>query len=54
MNKQRIVVVCPGRGSYSRDTNGYLNNNDNKASTNLSLFNKKMIKYRQLGINELD
>ena len=24
MNKKRIVVVCPGRGSYSRDTSNYL------------------------------
>ena len=23
MNKKRIVVVCPGRGSYSRDTESY-------------------------------
>ena len=25
MNKKRIVVICPGRGSYTRDTNNYLN-----------------------------
>jgi len=24
MNKKRIVVVCPGRGSYTRDTSNYL------------------------------
>ncbi len=54
MNKQRIVVVCPGRGSYSRDTNGYFNNHDNKASSHLSLINNKRIKDGQLGIIELD
>lgn len=25
MSKEKIVVICPGRGSYSRDTSGYLN-----------------------------
>ncbi len=24
MDKQRIVVICPGRGTYTRDTSGYL------------------------------
>ena len=24
MNKERIVVVCPGRGSYTRETSNYL------------------------------
>ena len=25
MNRERIVIICPGRGSYTRDTQGYLN-----------------------------
>ena len=24
MNKERIVIICPGRGSYTRETQGYL------------------------------
>ena len=24
MNRQRIVIICPGRGSYTRETQGYL------------------------------
>ena len=28
MNKKRIVVVCPGRGSYSRETFNYLKDID--------------------------
>ena len=24
MNKKRAIVVCPGRGSYTRETKGYL------------------------------
>ena len=28
MRKKRIVVVCPGRGSYTRETSNYLENVD--------------------------
>ena len=24
MAKERIVIICPGRGTYTRDTTGYL------------------------------
>ena len=24
MDKKRVVVVCPGRGTYPRETSGYL------------------------------
>ena len=24
MDKKRVVVVCPGRGTYTRETSGYL------------------------------
>ena len=24
MGKERIVIICPGRGSYTRETSGYL------------------------------
>ena len=24
MDKQRIVIICPGRGTYTRETSGYL------------------------------
>ena len=24
MNKKRVIVVCPGRGSYTRETKGYV------------------------------
>ena len=54
MNKQRVVVVCPGRGSYTRDSSGYFNNHDNKASSHLSLIDNKRIKHGQLGIIQLD
>ena len=54
MNKQRVVVVCPGRGSYSRDSGGYFNNHDNRISSHLSLIDNKRIKHNQLGVIELD
>ena len=28
MTKKRIVVICPGRGSYSRETSNYLVDSD--------------------------
>ena len=24
MDKKRVVIVCPGRGTYTRETSGYL------------------------------
>ena len=24
MHKKRVVIICPGRGSYTRDTSNYL------------------------------
>ena len=54
MNKQRVVVVCPGRGSYTRDSSGYFNNHENKASSYLSLIDNKRIKHGQMGIIQLD
>jgi len=26
MGKERIIVICPGRGTYTRETSGYLAN----------------------------
>ena len=31
MSKKRIAVICPGRGSYTRDTINYLQQNGNPA-----------------------
>ncbi len=54
MNKQRIVVVCPGRGSYTRESNGYLKNLKNNMSSYLTLFNNKRKRDGSIGITELD
>ena len=54
MNKERVVVICPGRGSYSRETTGYIKNYKNNISSYLSLFNKKRKEAGRLGITDLD
>tara|TARA_B100001094_G_scaffold99930_1_gene96089 strand:- start:1466 stop:2482 length:1017 start_codon:yes stop_codon:yes gene_type:complete len=54
MNRQRVVVVCPGRGSYSRETTGYINNYKNNISSYLSLFDKRRKEDGRLGISDLD
>ena len=54
MDKQRVVVVCPGRGSYTRDTSGYIKNHPKKNTTDLSFFEKRRAQDNQLGILKLD
>ena len=54
MNRQRVVVVCPGRGSYSRETTGYINNYKNNISSYLSLFDNRRKEDGRLGIADLD
>jgi len=54
MNRQRVVVVCPGRGSYSRETTGYINNYKNNISSYLSSFDKRRKEDGRLGIAGLD
>ena len=41
MCKKRIVVICPGRGSYTRETNGYLKTNEAKTKDNIEWMNEK-------------
>ena len=54
MDKQRVVVVCPGRGSYIRDTSGYIKNHPKKNIADLSFFEKRRAQDNQLGILKLD
>ena len=54
MDKQRVVVVCPGRGSYSRDTSGYIKNHTKFLSSDLMFFEERRRQNNQLGILELD
>ena len=55
MNRERVVVICPGRGSYSRETTRYINNHYNiNVSSYLTLFDKKRKEDGRLKITELD
>ena len=41
MNKNRIVVICPGRGSYTRDTSDYLSLCSNTAKEHIEWMDEK-------------
>ena len=41
MVKKRAVVVCPGRGSYTRDTSNYLNGLKSDIKNHIISFDKK-------------
>ena len=43
MNKKRVVIICPGRGSYTRETSGYLENSSSYLTEYLSDFDKKRL-----------
>lgn len=52
--KKRIVVVCPGRGSYTKETLGYLNKYQNKYSDFISMLDQKKTSIGEPTITELD
>jgi malonyl CoA-acyl carrier protein transacylase len=54
MNKERIVVVAPGRGSYSRENTGVLNQNSKIIERQLSLIDSKRKSQGYMTITELD
>ena len=41
MDKDRIVVICPGRGAYTRDTAGYLNVCNNTMKEHIEWMDRK-------------
>ena len=54
MNKKRVVIICPGRGSYTRETSGYLENSSSYLTEYLSDFDKKRLELELQSISELD
>ena len=54
MKKNRIVVVCPGRGSYSRETSNYFKRANNDSLKNISKMDKLRQKNNELTLTELD
>lgn len=54
MPKERIVVICPGRGSYTRESSGYLNLNKNIAVQEISWMNNQRKALNLPTLNDLD
>ena len=54
MNKQRIVVICPGRGTYTRDTSGYLSTYGRFAQKQIEYMNNKRKLSNLPTLTELD
>ena len=54
MNKKRIIIICPGRGSYTRDTANYLFQYGNKAQGHINWMDNQRIKNGKTSLTELD
>ena len=54
MNRKRVVVVCPGRGSYTRETSNYLSNPLADMDEYIKIFDRKRADEHLIKISELD
>ena len=54
MNRKRVVVVCPGRGSYTRETSNYLSNPLADMDEYIKIFDRKRADEDLIKISELD
>ena len=54
MIKKRIVVVCPGRGSYSRETSNYLVHSDSDLNSLIRSHDKVRLSNGLPSVSELD
>ena len=54
MNKKRVIVVCPGRGSYTRDTSGYLSKYGVSAGDSIKWMNEKRLNDNYEPLTKLD
>ena len=54
MNKKRIIIVCPGRGSYTRETQGYLKNYTQTSSDKIKYMDNERINAGLPTLTELD
>ena len=52
--KERVVVICPGRGTYTKETLGYLKKYRPKFNEFFSVLDEKRQKQSQPTISELD
>ena len=53
MNKKRIIVVSPGRGTYTRETSGYLKSSSTLAKSHINWMDKMRLKkgYKTLNLD---
>ena len=54
MSKERIVIICPGRGSYTRETSGYLKAYGKPAKDDITFMNEKKNTAGLPTLSELD
>ena len=54
MTKKRIVVICPGRGSYSRETSNYLVDSDSNLTSLIKSHDKVRLSEGLPSISVLD
>ena len=54
MNKERIVIICPGRGSYTRETQGYLKKYTQSSSDKVKYMDKERSNAGLTTITDLD
>ena len=54
MNKKRVIVVCPGRGSYTRDTSGYLSKYGGSEGDSIKWMNEKRLNDNYESLTKLD
>ncbi|MAV70471.1 MAG: hypothetical protein CMG04_06920 [Candidatus Marinimicrobia bacterium] len=54
MNKKRIIVVCPGRGSYTKETIGYIKNETNLIKKQINFIDQKRRELKEPTATKLD
>ena len=54
MGKQRIVIICPGRGSYTRETSNYFSNENQESISFINWIDDKRRLSGNLTIKDLD
>lgn len=52
--KKRVVIICPGRGSYTKETLGYLKKYQNRFTDFIQLLDAQKKQLGELTITELD
>jgi len=54
MTKERIVVICPGRGTYTRESSGYLNSSSKASSDEIKWMDEQRIVNKLSSLTQLD